>query len=432
MELNGPISDVLNLPIQFWLITLSFLFLKNLSFSVKEVVIYIGIVFIPSIIIFNYLFWLGIIYIILAMVLYFYWKSKHVNSITYIFGLFIVAIIVDHLATSIITYLAIPLNLWILILRSIIFMFIFIILIFLFKIIQNKYKYLFKLSSKIKVLIILVILLTLVVFYFNIFIVYSNIDNQIIKFNTLVFLLYFLVLIFLIGSIIYIWIKEENLKAREAENNNFTTYINSLEHINKEMQKFRHDYMNVLISMKSYMDLRDWEGLTDYFEKDILNFEKDTLMENTILGNLKNLQITGLKGLLLTKSLYALESEISITIEIPDIINSVSANIIELNRVIGIVFDNAIENCIEDQRKEIQCAILKPSNSILLITVRNQIKNKDIPINKIFNEGYTTKKGQGLGLSTVKKIVENNPNMSLNVWIEENWFCFELLVLRGE
>ncbi|MCS1384864.1 ATP-binding protein, partial [Lysinibacillus sphaericus] len=96
------------------------------------------------------------------------------------------------------------------------------------------------------------------------------------------------------------------------------------------------------------------------------------------------------------------------------------------------LLDNAIENSIEDKMKDIYIAILHKENQSTLFTIRNQIKDKEIAINKIYEEGYTTKEnGQGIGLAMVKQIVDKNPQLVLNTWLEHNWFCLELLILEG-
>lgn len=112
---------------------------------------------------------------------------------------------------------------------------------------------------------------------------------------------YFAIMCFVLYVTIINLKKENHYRSIEFEKEQFTDYMHSLELINNDMQKFRHDYSNILFTMQGYIEINDLEGLKEYFKQHIFTAEEDTLKRYQRLANLSKLQITGLKGLLLTK-----------------------------------------------------------------------------------------------------------------------------------
>ena len=225
--------------------------------------------------------------------------------------------------------------------------------------------------------------------------------------------------------------KEQKLKTREIEFKNFENYVNSLEQVNKDMQKFRHDYLNILLSLRGYIQDSDWSGLILHFEENIIQFEKKSIESSKVVGHLENLQILGLKGLVFTKSCQAIENNLNISIEINRPVENIEMNIITLNRVLGILIDNAIEGCLEQNTKEIEFAIIQQGGQTTII-IRNEIKEFNLPTSILFEEGFTTKtSGQGIGLSTVKSIISQIPNVTFSLWFDGDWFYAELLIMEG-
>lgn len=420
------IINFINLPVQYVLIVASFYLLSGRKITRKELLNSIIKVFIPASIIYQFVYWLGIIYLIISLVLYFSVSRK--NEILYWISIVIIAIISDHLATTFIYSIIIHTETYRLILRLILFVIIHLIIIYLIYSLKTRYN--LKIPSSIYWVITLLVIITLGIFYFNIFRIYNQTSIEALRVNTLFLIFYFMLTLTLICVIVYINIKIYVVKQNEIEFKNFTEYVQSVEKVNSEMQKFRHDYLNILLGIKGYIKERDLNGLEEYFNKGIFKFEIKTLESNKILGNLNNIQDLSLKGLLFNKASSAIEKDLAITIEVRSPIK-VPSNSINLTRILGNLIDNAIENCIEEGTKGINIAIIK-QDTFTLFVIQNELKNTDINISKIFTEGYTTKiYGQGLGLANIKKIIDNSPELTLNIWINDCWFNAELF-LKGE
>lgn len=420
------------LPILFIIVVVSFYMLIRQKLTFKQFIKSVLFILIPTIVLYVYAFWLGTIYLYIGLIVFFSLRFSKAKTIGLITLIFIVAIIADHITALLSIHLHVG-NIYInLIIQTVLFSAIHLLLIAILKLISKTVQVKVTLPFYAKGMIISLLVITLVTFYYNIFRAFNHFDILKIKLNFVVFLLFFFLLIVLVSMIYYILLKEKHFRLKELQNKFFHDYIVSLEETNKKMQQFQHDYLNILLSLKGYIDNANWNGLKAYFERDILHFERKTLLENKAFGHLKNINVMSLKGLLLIKSLRAIDKNLNITIEVAEPIDEVYVDFIDLNRILGNLIDNAIENCIEDGKQTIQIAIVKQENS-LIFRVCNEIGERKINISQIFQKGYTTKSyGNGIGLYNVKMIVDKNTKMNLNVWIEKGWFNVELVVLGGK
>lgn len=126
--------------------------------------------------------------------------------------------------------------------------------------------------------------------------------------------------------------------------------------------------------------------------------------------------------------LSADEASVPVNIEIPDTIDTIAIDIIDLTRVIGIFLDNAIEVSAMMNDPQINIAFIS-RNTEIIIVFENRIMEDNLVISRLFQEHYSTKGNErGLGLSNVKAILSNYPNVSLNTYIENHWFVHEVII----
>ncbi len=220
---------------------------------------------------------------------------------------------------------------------------------------------------------------------------------------------------------------KKELKKLEIENQQYMKYMQSLEKINKEMHKFQHDYANILLTIRGYLENEDLHGLKQYFQTHILKAEQSTYFKNEVFRNLDNLKVVELKGLLATKVIHADQLGIKLNVEIPDEIESINMDIIDLTRIIGILTDNAIEACVNHVGAQICIAFMKTCHDSILICVDNTIENVTINLNEIYQESFSTKgQNRGIGLTNVKEILKRYDTVNLSTHIEDGWFMQEL------
>lgn len=381
----------------------------------------------PTVYVYIYLtYWLGIITLFVTTILVFYKLSNNLRVIIDLCFVFIGGILGDHFAQIISNHLfnnlAFQLGS-----QLVIFIFLFAIYIYLYKWMLQKLEIHLSMTITIQLIIFVISSITICVFYLNIFIPKNKEEFFLVKLNLIIQLCYFLLMILMFGFLLHNVKKNQQIKQRALELEQFTMYMAALEQVNRDMQKFRHDYSNILLTMRGYMNDENFGDLKEYFQQHILKTEEQTLFKNKVIGNLELLTSVSLKGLLATKALQADERGIRIIIEVPEIIEHINMDIIDLTRVIGIFVDNAIEASDSVDISEINIAFFNTEQQSNIIVIQNRVDKINFNIGEIFKEGFSTKgKGRGTGLSNVKSILNKHSNTTLNTRIENNWFIQEL------
>lgn len=103
-------------------------------------------------------------------------------------------------------------------------------------------------------------------------------------------------------------------------------------------------------------------------------------------------------------------------------------------RIIGIGYNNAIEESIELQKNnlkpEIKAMIYQVNPNELEFTIKNKIYSYSSS-NQIETSGFTTKKNHtGLGLANVVQIKQKYDNLSFHHSIKNGWFTFTITIFN--
>ncbi|HGD0581771.1 sensor histidine kinase [Clostridium perfringens] len=192
------------------------------------------------------------------------------------------------------------------------------------------------------------------------------------------------------------------------------------------MKKFRHDYINILLSMNGYFENKDFINLEKFFNKKILNLSENISNKNYKLASLQNIKIVELKGILSSKIIKSQELGIDVDIDIIEPIEVINMDIIDLCKYIGIILDNAIEAALLCQKPTLKISLIRKKNSVIILII-NSCLAECPPIYKMFQPGFSTKGDKrGLGLSNVKEILKKYRNISLDTSIKNEEFIQNL------
>lgn len=226
---------------------------------------------------------------------------------------------------------------------------------------------------------------------------------------------------------------EVSLKREIEEKYRIEEYAHMIEDMYSETRRFKHDYMNMLTPLKEYIDNDDLEKLRTFFYENVIDLDKDIQWSNSNIDKLKYINVTGLKAILSTKLIKALSMNIDIKVEIIEHINKISMNIMDLCRIIGILMNNAVEAAKECEYPKL-CLCVVNKEDYVVIAIRNNFYGPKPVIHKIYKEGFSTKgKGRGLGLYTVKNIIDTKyENVFINTAIEDSMFIQELWIKEVE
>ena len=211
--------------------------------------------------------------------------------------------------------------------------------------------------------------------------------------------------------------QEQALRYRDMER-----YSRHIEELYKEVRSFRHDYTNLLTSLRLGIEEEDMEQIKEVYDS-VLKDSSEKLQDNKYdLGRLVNIRDRALKSLLAGKFLKARDKNIVFNVEVPEEIQVEGMRLLDFLTIVSILCDNAIEASAEASQPHVSIAFLKNGAQETFI-IENSIKEESIDISEIFSFGASSKgEERGVGLYTVMKIVESHPNTSLNTTCQNQIF----------
>lgn len=294
--------------------------------------------------------------------------------------------------------------------------------------------------------------------YITVSFVYENILKiksflTVAKLSSIIFLLQ---LIFLIGMYIVAAKTRKNIldkakqEQKEAElkqlkienqkvNEEYTKLKEYAEYLDKnedELRKFKHDYQNILNSLRVSAENHNATELVEKLDK----YTKSQINDKALrkYKDVNHVKVAGLKSIAIAKlaKLYNLGIDYSFGCEqeITDLSNRV--NELDITRMIGIAFDNAIEASLELREKGYQPAV----DAMYVLedgSFEFQVRNKIVDTKEtkeLSKKGFTTKENHlGLGLANVKEIAQKYvKDVLVDYGIVDGWFVFNLIILPPE
>lgn len=273
---------------------------------------------------------------------------------------------------------------------------------------------------------ILIILSLILIFIFNIVevITYYKVDIKILVIVNVIFIS------FSFFIIIYLFKTKSNYN---KVSDKYNIAIKSLNNYEEMMTKYRvanHENKNLLKTIR-VMILNKEKDIPKYIDSIV---EEKYEVDDKLLFKMSVIPSGGLRATIYSELLKMKENKINYTLNIDrkirtlDFINLDTNIILDICKIVGVFIDNAIDEVKNIKNKFISIDLYIEDNK-LNIKISNNYKNK-IEIDKIFDEGYTTKgEGHGYGLSLVKEIVNNNDTLENKVEITKEVFS-QVLVIK--
>ena len=405
--------------------------IANIKFVGKDYIFITGII-ILSAILYNVYSSQALVLVVLMIIIFFYSKVRWYS---------IVIVLMSALLSYLTNFITLTISLYtediihsiylFTISHFLMFIILSLILAHLFKhlLIKLRYSYLY-ISKRYYIIISFVLAIAFIYFYI---ISQTNLqESNSLKFYAIIFVSVIVLLSLVILLLSAFALREMKYKRKLQEIEAYYEYTLRIESINNEMRKFRHDYVNILTTLSDYIREDDMPGLRKYFDEHIVPM-KDKLKTRSIkMNGIEKLKVREIKGLITTKIIQAQEKRIPISIEVPDEIDRISMNTVELSRIIGIIVDNAIEASENLEEPLINIAFIDNDESVTFI-VMNKCSD-DIPkIHELFEQGFSTKgDNRGLGLSTLKELTDSNENVLLDTVIENGYFVQKVEINNKE
>ena len=126
------------------------------------------------------------------------------------------------------------------------------------------------------------------------------------------------------------------------------------------------------------------------------------------------MQNPALYSIISDKYNLAERNNIKMSLNISTDLNNLRIDDYSLTRIVGILLDNSIEASKECNSKIVNISFEENKNKQSII-IENTFKNKNLPIQKLYEKEFSTKKNNsGLGLWEVKKILTNQYRLNLD------------------
>ncbi len=278
-------------------------------------------------------------------------------------------------------------------------------------------------KSKKRELIINLILAAFVMateFYLIMF--YNNtLPVTIVLLNILSLIAYFSISITSFIRTAQLEVASQNLEEEKSYNKTLTI-------LHDKIRGFKHDFDNIVQAIGGYVETNDMEGLKEYYS----HLQKDSARVNNLsLLNPSTINNPAIYSLLTSKYFTAKDAGIEIEnfevfVDFKDLEKHI--RIYELSRILGILFDNAIDASKESDEKILNLWIRnEPNRNRYIIKISNSYKDKSVDTDRIYEKGFSSKgENRGLGLWEVRQFIKKSKNLNLFTTKDDDYFTQQL------
>ncbi|MGT2948551.1 sensor histidine kinase [Streptococcus devriesei] len=203
------------------------------------------------------------------------------------------------------------------------------------------------------------------------------------------------------------------LKQKEKELRHLTNYSHEIERLYRDIRSFRHDYANVLASLRYGIEHNDMGSVRQTFEEVTAGSANFLQSDHFEIGNLSLIRDDAIKSIFSAKLSQAAESGIQVKVEIPEEVGRPNLAPLDFIRLLSILLDNAIEGAVESNDRELQVSYFKYQRNTVLI-IENSMSHQDINLAGLYERGNSSKGlDRGWGLANVREILSSYPHTNI-------------------
>ena len=255
--------------------------------------------------------------------------------------------------------------------------------------------------------------------YISILKVVWNYDMNLVLNNILEFILIVIIMLS-VNILLYFYIIKVEQEKKEAKMQ--IKYNEILRNITEELRARQHDFKNHLNVMNGLIDNTNGRELKEYVNssnKSMVEIEDIIYIDNPIL-----------RAIIYSKNSEANNKNIKFIYSVNNTFNNINVKDYELAEILGNLIDNAFE-AVESQEgaKLVSVKIYLEGESNIIEIINSGITLKSEDIKRIFERGFSTKKGnnRGYGLYNAKKIVERTGG-KIQLSLEDDFTIFKLFI----
>ncbi|MEN8552632.1 sensor histidine kinase [Lactiplantibacillus plantarum] len=227
------------------------------------------------------------------------------------------------------------------------------------------------------------------------------------------------------------YMKKQEASYQAKQNTQLNEYLKSVEQQYLELRRFKHDYKNVMLALQDSISSGSSSEQLPYFKELIAQSAIDTSLDSGKIAKIQHVGNETLRGLIVQKFFDAQTKGIELSLELDQSEFIIQHNLVDVVRIVGNLFDNAIDAAKSTPDKQVTCAF-NSLHETKEISVRNST-NKKLDVNKMFELGASTKGSQrGFGLSNVQQLVDKQKNFFLDVDSKNDRVIITLTILEEE
>nr|WP_314463034.1 GHKL domain-containing protein [uncultured Clostridium sp.] len=236
---------------------------------------------------------------------------------------------------------------------------------------------------------------------------------------------YIIMLLFQISFLVLIYhltYSRQTIEFMEESKRRESGYYKTLNQNLKEMANLRHDIRNLFLTMGNFVDRGNDKEMKAFYKENIYPFALDQIEKNYQFAQLCKIPSESLQSFLHMK-LYQAHSanlNIKVIIDINENEFRVGMELMDITRILGILIDNAIEECSMQEMPFLELGIRSQNNKVsysLKNSVRDGRSFENMRLNKSDKKGHS-----GRGLKIVKELVDDYQGAELNTYFDNKIF----------
>lgn len=224
--------------------------------------------------------------------------------------------------------------------------------------------------------------------------------------------MFFVMLIYL-NSTFTEKLEEELLYQKDKQLEELSVYSQHIESLYDEIRSFRHDYINILTSIQTGIELKDIDAIQDVYQNVLAKTKKNFSDSRYDFANLTKITNPAVKSVISAKLLEAQNKGINYHIEVDEKTRLANMDTLDFITILSILLDNAIEATELADKPSLFFAIFEEKGVEIVIVENSTVQDK-IDISNIFNRGFSSKgEARGIGLANVQSILDKYPAISI-------------------
>ena len=245
---------------------------------------------------------------------------------------------------------------------------------------------------------------------------------------TAVYFLLFICFVNLLDRKLLQELQEKIVLQKEIQLQNLSNYSQQVEGLYQEIRSFRHDYANILSSLKIGIDQQDINLVSQVYDSVLKNSGEKLKGKRFDVAHLRNINDLALKSLLLSKLSEAQNLSVPVSLEISEQFSIKNMEQIDFLTITSILLDNAIESAAEGGIAV--CFLEDREWNKLVMIVKNSTLEREIELRDIFKRDNSSKGvGRGIGLANVRRILKSYPNVCLKT-TSKNYVFTQILEIE--